>query len=98
MEASQGRVFGCTGSSPSMESVRVGNEIEEESVESPVGSEEDKVYVAVAAELEAGLTTLLWAIKNKHGAKAVVIVHVHSPTQMIPMSMPFSSFHSLFFV
>ncbi|XP_009411514.2 U-box domain-containing protein 33-like [Musa acuminata AAA Group] len=85
MEASQGGVFGCTGSSPSMESVRVGNEIEEESVETPVESEEDKVYVAVAAELEAGLTTLLWAIKNKHGAKAVVIVHVHSPTQMIPM-------------
>nr|XP_018685493.1 PREDICTED: U-box domain-containing protein 33-like isoform X2 [Musa acuminata subsp. malaccensis] len=85
MEASQGGVFGCTGSSPSMESVRVGNEIEEASVETPVESEEDKVYVAVAAELEAGLTTLLWAIKNKHGAKAVVIVHVHSPTQMIPM-------------
>ncbi|RZR75891.1 hypothetical protein BHM03_00000473 [Ensete ventricosum] len=85
MEASQGRDFGCTGSSPSMESVRLGNEIEEESVETPVGSEEDKIYVAVAAELEAGLITLLWAIKNKHSSKAVVLVHVHSPTQMIPM-------------
>ncbi|RWW88408.1 hypothetical protein BHE74_00002721 [Ensete ventricosum] len=87
MEASQGRDFGCTGSTPSMESVRLGNEIEEESVETPVGSEEDKIYVAVAAELEAGLITLLWAIKNKHSSKAVVLVlvHVHSPTQMIPM-------------
>ncbi|XP_006647651.2 U-box domain-containing protein 33-like isoform X1 [Oryza brachyantha] len=62
------------------------SEVEEVSPPPPPPAEEDKVFVAVAADVKHGKSTLQWALQNlaKDGAK-VVIAHVHSPAQMIPM-------------
>ncbi|KAF0915850.1 hypothetical protein E2562_039175 [Oryza meyeriana var. granulata] len=62
----------------------ISSEVEEASRPSAVA---DRVFVAVAADVKYGKSTLQWALQNlaKDGAK-VVIAHVHCPAQMIPMS------------
>ncbi|WOL10105.1 U-box domain-containing protein 33-like isoform X1 [Canna indica] len=76
--------LGRTSSSQSYGS-HFSSEIGEELVGMPASATEDKVYVAVAANFKAGKATLSWAIKNNPNAKAVVLVHVHTPAQMIPL-------------
>ncbi|KAG6474876.1 hypothetical protein ZIOFF_064092 [Zingiber officinale] len=53
-------------------------EIEEEAAE-------EKLYVAVAAELKAGKATLFWAIQNTTRDQTIVLVHVLVPAKLIPM-------------
>ncbi|XP_042403192.1 U-box domain-containing protein 33-like isoform X1 [Zingiber officinale] len=59
-------------------------EIEEEAVPLAPPAEE-KLYVAVAAELKAGKATLFWAIQNSNRDRTIVLAHVHVPAKTIPM-------------
>ncbi|KAK2650289.1 hypothetical protein Ddye_017778 [Dipteronia dyeriana] len=45
---------------------------------------EDKIYVAVGKHLKKSKSVLLWALQNS-GGKRICIIHVHQPTQMIPV-------------
>ena len=49
---------------------------------------EEKVFVAVPAEPQAGQSTLSWALGNLYSSRAttIVVMHVHVPAQMIPIS------------
>uniref|UniRef100_A0A0D9VJ79 RING-type E3 ubiquitin transferase n=1 Tax=Leersia perrieri TaxID=77586 RepID=A0A0D9VJ79_9ORYZ len=62
----------------------ISSEVEEASPLAP--AVDDKVFVAVPADVKYGKSTLQWALQNltKDGGK-VVITHVHCPAQMIPM-------------
>uniref|UniRef100_A0A0D9XT58 RING-type E3 ubiquitin transferase n=1 Tax=Leersia perrieri TaxID=77586 RepID=A0A0D9XT58_9ORYZ len=55
---------------------------------SSVAATADKVFVAVAADVEHGRSTLQWTLQelaSKYDAKVIVVVaHVHCPAQMIP--------------
>ncbi|KAL5231181.1 hypothetical protein ABZP36_029957 [Zizania latifolia] len=49
-------------------------------------TEEEKVFVALSAEVKAGRSTLSWALGHFRGTGAtVVLTHVHVPPQMIPV-------------
>ncbi|XP_052134522.1 U-box domain-containing protein 33-like [Oryza glaberrima] len=58
---------------------------------------ENKVFVALPAQHKSGRSTLAWALRHVAdlapaaigggGEVVVVVAHVHSPAQMIPMSM-----------
>ncbi|KAG8083852.1 hypothetical protein GUJ93_ZPchr0010g8538 [Zizania palustris] len=56
-------------------------------VAAPVAAtEEEKVFVALPAEVKAGRSTLSWALGHFRGTGAtVVLTHVHVPPQMIPV-------------
>lgn len=55
------------------------------------GEEKDqKIYVAVEKEFKLAKSNLVWVLKNTPKTKKIVIVHVHVPAQMIPMSKPIS--------
>ncbi|CAL9100940.1 unnamed protein product [Musa acuminata var. zebrina] len=71
MEASHGRALSSNVS-----------EIEEEA---PAMEEEDMVYVAVPAEYKAGKSAFFWAIQNTSRDQPIVLAHVHTPAQLIPM-------------
>ncbi|KAG8092457.1 hypothetical protein GUJ93_ZPchr0012g21681 [Zizania palustris] len=48
---------------------------------------EEKVHVALPAELKTGRSTLWWALGHFRGSGAkLVLTHVHVPPQMIPVS------------
>lgn len=74
MEASHGRALSSNVS-----------EIEEEA---PAMEEEDVIYVAVPAEYKAGKSAFFWAIQNTSRDQPIVLAHVHTPAQLIPMRMP----------
>ncbi|KAJ8506292.1 hypothetical protein OPV22_007178 [Ensete ventricosum] len=47
--------------------------------------EEEKVYVAVPAEYKAGKSAFFWAIQSTSRDHTIVLAHVHTPAQLIPM-------------
>uniref|UniRef100_A0A0D9XM60 RING-type E3 ubiquitin transferase n=1 Tax=Leersia perrieri TaxID=77586 RepID=A0A0D9XM60_9ORYZ len=56
----------------------------------------NRVFVALPAQHKSGKSTLSWALRHLADvapAAAVVVAHVHSPAQMIPMSMG-AKFHA----
>lgn len=68
-----------------------GGETEDEMVVGPVGREEEieapeKVFVAVGKDFKDGKTLISWVCQNTPKEKKIVLVHVHRPAQMIPMS------------
>ncbi|RRT80076.1 hypothetical protein B296_00024043, partial [Ensete ventricosum] len=48
--------------------------------------EDDKIHVAVEKDFKLSKANLVWVLKNTPRTKKIVIVHVHVPSQMIPMS------------
>ncbi|RRT79097.1 hypothetical protein B296_00017488 [Ensete ventricosum] len=62
------------------------SEIEEEAP--AMEEEEEKVYVAVPAEYKAGKSAFFWAIQSTSRDQTIVLAHVHTPAQLIPMRMP----------
>lgn len=46
--------------------------------------EEDKLYVLVGKDVKESESTLTWALRNS-GGKKLCILHVHQPSQKIPM-------------
>ena len=48
--------------------------------------EVERVYVAVGKEYKESKETVIWVLQNISKDKKVVLVHVHRPAQMIPMS------------
>ncbi|RWW31231.1 hypothetical protein GW17_00004144 [Ensete ventricosum] len=62
------------------------SEIEEEAP--AMEEEEEKVYVAVPAEYKAGKSAFFWAIQSTSRDHTIVLAHVHTPAQLIPMRMP----------
>lgn len=64
------------------------SEIVEEAVvlpEEEMVVEEDKVYVLVGKDVKESELTLKWALHYHKGSK-LCILHVHQPSQKIPMS------------
>lgn len=55
--------------------------------------EEDKLCVLVGKDVKESESTLTWALRNS-GGKKLCILHVHQPSQKIPMSNN-CSFHIL---
>ncbi|KAF8087731.1 hypothetical protein N665_0570s0041 [Sinapis alba] len=45
---------------------------------------EEKIFVAVGKEVAKSKSTLIWALQNT-GGKKICLVHVHQPSQMIPV-------------
>ena len=58
---------------------------------SPPQEQEDKLFVAVGKEFLESRSVLLWALRNSPRSKKFVLVHVHRPAKMIPMSKCFCS-------
>ncbi|RZR90055.1 hypothetical protein BHM03_00017882 [Ensete ventricosum] len=50
--------------------------------------EDDKIHVAVEKDFKLSKANLVWVLKNTPRTKKIVIVHVHVPSQMIPMNLP----------
>lgn len=46
---------------------------------------EEKIFVAVGKDVAKSKSTLVWALQNT-GGKKICLVHVHQPSQMIPVS------------
>ncbi|KAF5197153.1 hypothetical protein FRX31_013259 [Thalictrum thalictroides] len=60
-------------------------EIEEEIVRIPREVVvEEKLYVAVSKDVKDCKPTVLWVLKHFEGRK-ICLLHVHQPSQMIPM-------------
>lgn len=83
MASRRGSGIGSFGSVSSTVSSGL-TEIGEEAVPPPTAVEE-KLYVAVAAELKAGKATLFWAIQNTTRDQTIVLAHVLVPAKLIPM-------------
>ncbi|ESQ39212.1 hypothetical protein EUTSA_v10001310mg [Eutrema salsugineum] len=45
---------------------------------------EEKIFVAVDKQVAKSKSTLIWALQNT-GGKKICIIHVHQPSQMIPL-------------
>ena len=58
---------------------------------SPPQEQEDKLFVAVGKEFMESRSVLMWALRNSPRSKKFVLVHVHRPAKMIPMSKCFCS-------
>ena len=59
-----------------------GREIVEEPVARVI---EEKIFVAVGKSVKECKLMLFWALQNS-GGKRICIIHVHQPSQMIPLS------------
>lgn len=46
---------------------------------------EEKIFVAVDKHVAKSKSTLIWALQNT-GGKKICLIHVHQPSQMIPVS------------
>ncbi|XP_056865018.1 U-box domain-containing protein 33-like [Raphanus sativus] len=46
---------------------------------------EEKIFVAVDKHVAKSKSTLIWALQNT-GGKKICVIHVHQPSQMIPVS------------
>ncbi|GMH21715.1 hypothetical protein Nepgr_023557 [Nepenthes gracilis] len=59
---------------------------QEEIAEEPLASDvvEDKIFVAVGKIVKESRSTLVWALQNSRGKK-ICIIHVHQPSQTIPI-------------
>jgi hypothetical protein len=47
---------------------------------------DEKIFVAVDKHVAKSKSTLIWALQNT-GGKKICLIHVHQPSQMIPLSM-----------
>lgn len=57
-----------------------------EIVEELAVREEEMIYVLVGKDVKESESTLKWALRN-FGAKKLCILHVHQPSQKIPICM-----------
>lgn len=74
------RFHGITTTSPGSRSSR--SSVTEEPVSRLI---EEKIFVAVDKHVAKSKCTLVWALQNT-GGKKICVVHVHQPSQMIPVS------------
>ncbi|KAF2568474.1 hypothetical protein F2Q68_00028452 [Brassica cretica] len=73
------RFHGITTTSPGSRSSR--SSVTEEPVSRLI---EEKIFVAVDKHVAKSKSTLVWALQNT-GGKRICVVHVHQPSQMIPV-------------
>lgn len=98
MHLRQQQLHGYSRSSSSSSRARSTSSLGEIEEEKQVEEVVEKVHVAVGKEYKESKETLIWLLQNVSKDKMVVLVHVHRPAQMIPMSesiVPFSTFFSI---
>jgi len=89
-EAASARNGGAGSSSSSTGGAPTAEIFEEQAAgeEDEEGEGEEKVFVAVPEQHKSGRSLLAWALRHVAAVAgaAVVVAHIHTPAQMIPMS------------